>query len=75
GESIAFDVSAAVPPESWYGSLLRGTIGFRPEMSWLEIVVWALYVGIALGVFLRMSLRTLPRVTTSTASATASSRA
>lgn len=75
GESIAFDVSVAVPPESWYGSLLRGTIGFRPEMSWLEIVVWALYVGIALGVFLRMSLRTLPRVTTSTASATASSRA
>lgn len=75
GESVAFDVSVAVPPESWYGSLLRGTIGFRPEMSWLEIVVWALYVGIALGVFLRMSLRTLPRVTTSTASATASSRA
>jgi high-affinity iron transporter len=42
--SLAFDVSAQVPPDSWYGVLLRGTIGFLPETSWLHAAVWALYL-------------------------------
>ena len=63
-DGVAFDVSAAVPADSWYGSLLRGTIGFRPEMTWLEIVVWVVYVGLTLTAFLRMSMRKLPVVTT-----------
>jgi hypothetical protein len=32
-EGHAFDVSAAIPPDSWYGTLLRGTIGFTPNMT------------------------------------------
>jgi high-affinity iron transporter len=64
-ESKAFNVSAVIPGDSWYGALLRGTIGFRPEMSWLEVVIWALYVAITLTLFLRISRRKAPRVVTS----------
>lgn len=63
--ALAFNVSEAVPEDSWYGSLLRGTIGFRPEMSWLQVIVWVLYVGITLTLFLRQARRKAPRVVTS----------
>ena len=51
----AFDASAAIPAESWYGVLLRGTVGFSPEMTWQQVIVWILFVGITLTAFLRMS--------------------
>lgn len=51
--SVAFDVSGAIPPESWYGALLRGTVNFSPETTWLQAVVWVLYIGIVMTLFLR----------------------
>ena len=42
--SLAFDVSAAVPPSSWYGTLLKGTLNFSPATTWLEASAWILYV-------------------------------
>ena len=42
--SLAFDVSNAVPPDSWYGTLLKGTLNFSPETTWLQAVAWLLYV-------------------------------
>jgi FTR1 family protein len=33
--SLAFDVSAAIPPSSWYGTLLKGTLNFSPATTWL----------------------------------------
>jgi high-affinity iron transporter len=51
----AFDASAAIPADSWYGVLLRGTVGFSPEMTWLQVIVWVLFVGTTLTAFLRMS--------------------
>ena len=41
---LAFDVSAAVPPSSWYGTLLKGTLNFSPATTWLEASAWLLYV-------------------------------
>ncbi|MDR6413439.1 iron uptake transporter permease EfeU [Pseudarthrobacter sulfonivorans] len=41
---LAFDVSAAVPPSSWYGTLLKGTLNFSPATTWLEASAWVLYV-------------------------------
>ena len=32
-DQTAFDVSAQVPPGSWYGTLLRGTINFRAGLG------------------------------------------
>jgi FTR1 family protein len=43
-QSLAFDVSAAVPPSSWYGTLLKGTLNFSPATTWLESGAWVLYV-------------------------------
>ncbi len=42
--SLAFDVSAAIPPSSWYGTLLKGTLNFSPATTWLEAAAWLLYV-------------------------------
>ena len=43
-ESVAFDVSATVPKESWYGSLLAAIFNFRAVTSWLMAVAWFAYV-------------------------------
>ena len=51
--SLAFDVSTAVPPDSWYGVLLKGVFNFSPQTTWLEAVVWTLYVAVVLTLFLR----------------------
>lgn len=51
----AFNVTAIIPPDSWYGVLLRGTIGFTPTMSWLQVIAWVAYVGITMPLFLRKS--------------------
>lgn len=42
---LAFDVSAAVPPDSWYGTLLKGTISFTPATTVLQAVAWVAYVA------------------------------
>ena len=51
--SIAFDVSSTVPPGSWYGTLLKGTINFSPRTTWLELVAWFAYVVPVLTIFVR----------------------
>ena len=51
--SLAFDVSATVPPDSWYGVLLKGVFNFSAQTTWLEAVVWTVYVAVVLTLFLR----------------------
>ncbi len=51
--TLAFDVSAAVPADSWYGVLLKGVFNFSPQTTVLEAVVWVLYVAVVLTLFLR----------------------
>ncbi|WP_372592650.1 iron uptake transporter permease EfeU [Actinotalea sp.] len=41
--SLAFDVSAAVPPSSWYATLLKGTVNFTPATTWLQAIAWVAY--------------------------------
>ncbi len=50
-DNLAFNVTAAVPPESWYGALLQGTLNFSPTTSWLQLIVWVAYVVPVLTVF------------------------
>ena len=51
--NLAFDVSAAIPPDSWYGTLLKGIFNYSPNTTWLQAIAWVLYVGIVLTLFLR----------------------
>ncbi len=41
---VAFDVSSTIPPSSWYGTLLKGTVNFNPVTTWLQLVCWVLYL-------------------------------
>jgi high-affinity iron transporter len=47
-----FDVSGAVPPDSWYGTLLKGVFNFQPDPTWWQLAVWVLYLVPTLILFL-----------------------
>ena len=51
--NLAFDVSPAVPPTSWYGTLLKGVFSFSPATTWLEAIAWVLYVVPVMTLFVR----------------------
>ncbi|MDM7830849.1 iron uptake transporter permease EfeU [Cellulomonas edaphi] len=51
--NLAFDVSATVPPTSWYGTLLKGVFNFTPATTWLQLVAWVAYVVPVLTIFVR----------------------
>ena len=57
--TLAFDVSAAIPPDSWYGTLLKGVLNFSPQTTVLEAAVWVGYVAVVLTLFLRPQRRTV----------------
>ncbi|MFH8575319.1 FTR1 family protein [Streptomyces zaomyceticus] len=48
----AFDISATIPPDSWYGTLLKGVFNFQPNPTVLQVTVWALYLIPTLALFL-----------------------
>ncbi|MFA3838076.1 iron uptake transporter permease EfeU [Streptomyces sp. NPDC056910] len=50
--SKAFDISGTIPPDSWYGTLLKGVFNFQPDPTVLQVVVWLLYLIPTLAVFL-----------------------
>jgi high-affinity iron transporter len=58
--TLAFDVSGVIPPDSWYGTLLRGTVNFTPATTLLQAVVWVLYTGVVLTLFLRPQRTRVP---------------
>jgi high-affinity iron transporter len=58
--SLAFDVSATIPPDSWYGTLLKGTVNFSPATTWLEATAWVIYVVPTMIIFLRVVFRKTP---------------
>ncbi|MFC9455097.1 iron uptake transporter permease EfeU [Streptomyces sp. NPDC056637] len=49
--SKAFDISGTIPPDSWYGTLLKGVFNFQPDPTVLQVVVWLLYLIPTLAVF------------------------
>jgi len=50
--SLAFDVSAIVPPSSPQGTLLKGIFNFSPATTWLEAIAWVAYVGTVMTIFI-----------------------
>ncbi|MGW0862758.1 iron uptake transporter permease EfeU [Streptomyces sp. NPDC002611] len=51
----AFDISGTIPPDSWYGTLLKGVLNFQPDPTVLQVTVWLLYLIPALALFLAPS--------------------
>jgi high-affinity iron transporter len=59
-DSLAFDVSGAVPPDSWYGTLLKGTVNFTPASTWLQVAAWLAYITPVMTLFFRPSRPAVP---------------
>lgn len=55
--TAAVDVSAAVPPSSWYGTLLAGILNFTPTPTWAQLTAWIVYLVVVLGLFLVRTAR------------------
>jgi high-affinity iron transporter len=51
--TLAFDTSAAVPENSWYGALLKGIFNYSQQTTVLQAAAWLAYVLIVLPLFLR----------------------
>ncbi|GGJ57769.1 iron uptake transporter permease EfeU [Streptomyces brasiliensis] len=49
--TLAFDISDTIPPDSWYGTLLKGVFNFQPDPTVLQVTVWLLYLIPTLAVF------------------------
>ena len=49
----AFDVSAVIAPSGAMAALLQALVGFTPQMSWLQVIAWALYLAVVGTVFVR----------------------
>jgi high-affinity iron transporter len=56
--NLAFDVSGTIPESSFVGTLLKGTLNFSPQTTWLQAVAWLLYVVVTMTVFFRVIRRT-----------------
>lgn len=48
----AFDLQDAIDPAGAAAAFLKGTVGFTPLMTWLEVTAWLLYMAIVLPLFL-----------------------
>lgn len=49
----AFNVGHLIEPSGVLAAFLKGTVGFVPQMTWLEVTAWAIYMAVVLPAFLR----------------------
>jgi high-affinity iron transporter len=56
-DAWAFQLSGSIPPDGFVASLLKGTIGFVPDMSKLSVIAWTAYLLITMLLFLRQYRR------------------
>lgn len=61
GESAwAFQLSGSIDPSGLPAALLKGTIGFSPDMTKLELAVWAIYLAVVGTAYWRVVRRPKP---------------
>lgn len=57
----AFSVAQAIPPSSWYGTVLSGLFNFTPEPTWAQFAAWLVYLAVVTPLFLRQVTAAPPR--------------
>lgn len=58
----AFNVEEAIDPAGFLAALLKGTVGFVPQMTWLEVTAWAVYMAFVVPAYIRHVRRIRTRV-------------
>jgi high-affinity iron transporter len=58
--TLVFDISHVVPPDSWYGVLLKGVFNFNPSPTAVELTAWLVYLIPVLVLYLRPVRRSTP---------------
>jgi high-affinity iron transporter len=53
----AFNLENVIEPTGFLAALLKGTVGFAPMMTWLEVTVWAIYLIAVFPAFIRRARR------------------
>jgi high-affinity iron transporter len=43
-QTLAFDISHIIPPDSWYGVVLKGIFNFNPSPTVIELTAWLVYL-------------------------------
>ena len=49
----AFDLSGVIAPSGGLAALLQATVGFMPQMTWLQVLAWVVYVAVVVPLFVR----------------------
>ena len=57
---LAFDVTAQIPPSSWYGTLLKGVFNFSPNTTWLQAIAYVAYLVPVMTVFFLVGRKRRP---------------
>ena len=72
-QTLAFDVSHVIAPDSWYAALLKGIFNFTPATTLLQAIAWSIYVAVVLTLFLRPVKTSKPAVSRPSSLATSHS--
>jgi high-affinity iron transporter len=59
-QTLAFDISHVIPPDSWYGVLLKGIFNFSPAPTVVEAIAWLVYLVPVLVLYFRPLKSTTP---------------
>jgi high-affinity iron transporter len=51
--AYAFDLSTHVDSGSWYATLLQGVLNITPQMTWLQVAAYLLYLAVVMALFVR----------------------
>ncbi|NDZ77305.1 iron permease [Streptomyces sp. SID10853] len=57
---LAFDVSGTVPTSSWWATLITGVTELTTRMTVLQVVAWAVYLGVTVILFVRAARTPAP---------------
>lgn len=49
----AFDLTATIPPDAWWVTLIRGVTNLTPSMTWFQVVAYVVFLAVVLGLFFR----------------------
>lgn len=48
---LAFDLTATIPPDAWWVTLVRGVTNLTPSMTWLQVTAYVVFVTVVLIAF------------------------